>query len=90
MAMAKVAACVARRREHRAQESSSGGGMTCYSACDIDPVCQDMLKNHPSDSAAEHCFGDLCARPPLDVVRPLRARLLHYQKNRYIDVRRIR
>ena len=75
MAMAKVAACVARRRGHPA-----GGGLTCYSACDINVVCQDVLKNHPPDSAAEHCFGDLCARPPSDVVRQLRARLLHYQK----------
>lgn len=80
MALANVAACVARRREHRAQESSSGGGLTCYSACDIDVVCQSVLKDHPPDSAAEHCFGDLCARPPSNVVRQLRARLRHYQR----------
>ena len=81
MALAKVAACVVRRREHRAQESSTGGGgLTCYSACDIDVVCQRVLKDHPPDSAAEHCFGDLCARPPSNVVRQLRARQRHYRR----------
>jgi len=56
------------------------GGVSFHSACDIDRTCQQVLLAHPDHSRAEHCFGDLCARPPLEVQRTLRSGLSTFQK----------
>ncbi len=44
------------------------GGAAVHAACDINPWCQDILMNHPQDSRAMHCFGDICALVPLSVM----------------------
>ena len=54
--------------------------VSCYSACDISPVCQEVLENHPVASRPLHRFSDLCARPPAELVQRLRERLPGFQK----------
>ena len=47
-----------------------------HGACDINPICRDVLLNHPPECAAEHVMLDICARPPQHVVDELREGLL--------------
>ena len=63
-----------------AQISTHAGGIHFHSACDIDPVCQQILLGHGPRTQAEHIFGDLCGRPPVDVQKSLRACLARFQK----------
>jgi site-specific DNA-cytosine methylase len=54
--------------------------VSCHSACDISPVCQEVLSNHPAASRPHHRFSDLCERPNADVMKRLRATLKGFQK----------
>ena len=40
------------------------GRVKFHSACDLDPICQEVLLTHPMECAAEHVSKDLCQRPP--------------------------
>lgn len=51
------------------------GRVKFHSACDLDPICQAVLLNHPMECAAEHVSKDLCQRPPPHIVDALRAEL---------------
>ena len=71
MAVADIAACV------------SENGKSCvkfHSCCDISPICRNVLLNHPPESKAEHCFDDLCSRPPESIVDQLQKLLLEYKQ----------
>ena len=71
MAVAAVAACV------------SENWKSCvkfHSCCDISPICRKVLLNHPPESKAEHCFDDLCSRPPEFIVDQLRQLFLKYEQ----------
>ena len=52
------------------------GRVKFHSACDLDPICREVLRpNHPMECAAEHVSKDLCQRPPPRIVDALRAEL---------------
>ena len=41
------------------------GRVTFHSACDLDPICREVLRlNHPMECAVEHVPKDLCPPPP--------------------------
>ena len=52
------------------------GRVRFHSACDINPICREVLLNHSPECAAEHVMLDICARPPRHVVDELQAALL--------------
>ena len=55
------------------------GNAAFHSACDLNSACREVLLHHEPDSAPEHVFDDLCARPPAPIVDQLRAKLKTFQ-----------
>ena len=78
-AEAAIAAFAARIADPQTVPGSSTT-VSCYSACDINPVCQDVLDGHPIASRPLHRFSDLCDRPPAELVQRLREGLHGFQK----------
>lgn len=77
MAVAAVAECVSQKWKSDEEDFE---GVKFHGCCDKSPICRRVLLNHPPESKADHCFEDLCSRPPERLTDQLGKLLLKYQR----------
>lgn len=75
-----VAAIAAGVSQEWNSESGVFAGVKFHGCCDLSPICRQVLMSHSAESKSEHCFGDMCSRPPESVVNQLRKLLLKHQR----------